>query len=603
MPQLDDTEKLLEEMHAGATPDNVRFMRREPDADVLATLKAMLQLASPSFSNWCDGFFTFIEHFTERQENDPLPGSPEKLRRAIEDYLASTFGGPFDERRNEFCVRIGVMAHQSGVNPFIFTSAITRFSGGLLDFLRAHLAPEPTDLDTLSYFSRMLALDISVILEALFRLDRTRRDALARIDELTKFPDERKLREELQRRLAPHAPRTPAVMLALPKLQQLADKLGNEAADIVMQEAALRLSAWENQEWFIARARHNVFALLPPSTLSRERFDAECESLRRAFDAPAHVDGNDVRMEIAIGVVFPGAETDAATLLRQCETALRHAVRNPDGYVAYDAGMERFSFDELLLLKDLKSAIHTNQFQLHYQPQIDLATGRVAGAEALARWAHPSRGFVPPGKFIPLAEKTFLIHALTARLLADAVRQSNTWAQAGMPLTLSVNIAAGILQEPDFPHQVKRLIEEARLPAGLLALEITESAILADPERSQRVLLQLREAGIRVTIDDFGVGYSSMAFLRTLPIDEVKIDRTFVFGMLKDPRDEGIVEAAIRLCRGLGIAVSAEGVEDEATLARLREMGCQYAQGYVLARPMPPETFEEWLHREAATRS
>ncbi len=599
MPQMfDDTEKLLEEMHARATADNVRFMRREPEPQVVATLQALSQLAAPSFPAWCDGFHAFIEHFAERQESEPFPGSPQKLRDALGVYLRAAFEGPFDEHRNEICVHIGVMAHQSGVNPFIFMSAITRLSGGLIDFLRAHLAPEPADLDALSWFSRMLALDLSVMLEALFRLDRIRREELAHIDDVTKLPDEKVLRRELQRRLEMHGERIPAVFLAFPKLPQLADRLGGEAADFILQEAALRLMGWEKQGWFIARARPNVFALLPPPGLSREAFDDAVSILRRAFDAPVALDGNDVPLESALGIVVPGpSETDAAAVLRKSETALRHAAKTPDGQAVYDAGMERFSFEELALLKDLRKAIATGQFQLHYQPQIDLDSGQVAGAEALARWAHLSKGFIPPGKFIPLAEKTFLIHALTDRLLAEAARQAKNWAEAGTPLTVSVNVAAGILQDSEFPARIERLLKEEDLPAGLLALEITESAILADPERAGRVLHQLRNAGIRVAIDDFGLGYSSMAFLRTLPVDEVKIDRSFVFGMLKDPRDEGIVEAAIRLCRALGIAVSAEGVEDEATLSRLREMGCQYAQGYVLARPMPPERFEEWLRQ------
>lgn len=600
MPHFDDTANLLEAMHAETSSENTRFMRRKPTVEVMATLKAMLHLASPSFSSWCDGLFTFIHHFSEHLDNKLFSGFAEKLRATIEAYLVTAFDGPFDEQRNTTCIQVSMMAHQSGVNPFIFMSALTRLAGGLIDFLRAHLAPDPTDLDVLSYFSRMLTLDLSVMFEALFRLDRDHHDALAHIDELTKFPDEKKLRKELQRRLAPQLPRTPIVVLALPKLPQLSEKLGNEATDLALQESALRLTAWEKQGWFIARARHNVFALLPPPNLTRTQLDVECENLRHAFDLPVHVEANDVQLEIAIGIVIPSStETDPTNVLRQCEMALRHAAKNSESQAIYDASMERFSFEELALLKDLKTAIHTPQFQLHYQPQIDLTTGCVAGAEALARWVHPVNGFIPPGKFIALAEKTFLIHMLTTHLLTEAVRQSKAWEQAGIPLTVSVNIAPGILQDPHFPQQVKRLLENENLPAGLLAMEITESALLSNPERSTRVLSQLREAGIRVAIDDFGMGYSSMAFLRTLPVDEVKIDRSFVFGMLKDPRDEGIVEATIRLCRGLGISISAEGVEDQATLTRLREMGCQYAQGYIFARPMPPDQFEEWLHQGA----
>jgi diguanylate cyclase (GGDEF)-like protein len=594
-------EELLREMLADSEKTGNRFQRRAPSREGGDTLQAMLQLARPSFSSWCESFFTFMGHFSEAQENEPFPEAPEHLRTALLEYLPSTMEGPFDESRNRICMRIGMLAHLSGVNPFIFTSGITRLMGGTIEFLRSHLAPELADLDVLAYYNRMLLLDTAVILEALFRMDRTRRDRLAHMDPLTKLNNEKRLREALRRRLEPGATKPALALIGISQIAHVSDTLGASAGDRILQEAAARLFHLEAEGWFVARAGAEQFALLPPPSLLPADFPRRIRELILLLAMPVHLEGAEFRMNAVAGITSPAPnETDPGNVLRQCELALKRARDTSTPIVDYNISMERFSFDELVLLKDLGHAIGAGELVLHYHPQVSLDTGLVAGAEALVRWIHPTRGFMPPGRFIQLAEKTVLIHALTERVLRDAIAQARTWELGGMPLTISVNLSSVNLQNPGLPELIAALLGESGLNPGLLSVEITESAIHADPDEAAIALGRLRALGIRIAIDDFGLGYSSMAFLRNLPVNEVKIDRTFVFGMLKDPRDESIVDATIRLCRGLGLDVCAEGIEDEATYNRLRDAGCTYAQGFFLAKPMAVDDFVQWIQERAA---
>ncbi|PKN25157.1 MAG: hypothetical protein CVU65_09650 [Deltaproteobacteria bacterium HGW-Deltaproteobacteria-22] len=594
-------EELSREMLADSDQADNRFQRRPPSREGKDTLRAMLQLATPSISSWCESFFTFMGHFSEAQEDEPFPEAPEHLRTALLEYLPSTMEGPFDEPRNRICMRIGMLAHLSGVNPFIFTSGITRLMGGTIEFLRGHLAPELADLDVLAYYNRMLLLDTAVMLEALFRMDRTRRDRLAHMDPLTKLNNEKRLREALRRRLEPGATKPALALIGISHMDHVSDTMGSSAGDRILQEAAARLFPLEAEGWFVARAGTDLFALLPPPDLSPDAFAPRISEMLLLLDMPVHLDGGEFRMNSVAGTTSPGpTETDPDNLLRQCELALKRARDTSTSILDYTVSMERFSFDELLLLKDLGHAISAGEMVLHYHPQVALDTGLVAGAEALVRWVHPTRGFMPPGRFIQLAEKTVLIHALTERILRDAIAQARTWELGGMPLTISVNLSSVNLQIPELPELIDGLLRESGLNPGLLSVEITESAIHADPAGATIALGRLRKLGIRIAIDDFGLGYSSMAFLRNLPVNEVKIDRSFVFGMLKDPRDESIVDATIRLCRGLGLDVCAEGIEDEATYHRLREAGCTYAQGFFLAKPMAVDAFVEWIQQRAS---
>jgi EAL domain-containing protein (putative c-di-GMP-specific phosphodiesterase class I) len=235
------------------------------------------------------------------------------------------------------------------------------------------------------------------------------------------------------------------------------------------------------------------------------------------------------------------------------------------------------------------------RLSLHYQPVIDLRSGECDHLEALARWEHPERGFVPPGEFIPVAEHVGLIKDLTLLVLAGALRQLRQWFEHGMRVRAAINLSARGLHDPQFAAAVARMIRRAAISPTWLTLEITESAVMADPERSMQTLARLHDLGIRISIDDFGTGYSSLAYLQRLPVDEIKIDRSFTSRIVSSRDDSFIVRSITDLGHNRGAQVVAEGVEDEETLAMLRELGCDLAQGYGLARPMPVEAMTEWL--------
>lgn len=602
IPESELLEQMQRELDVGLERTGDRFLRPGPDGRVVETLQAIHKLAASSYPTWEESFFAYLGHFSEAHEHQPLAEAPDRLRQAMREYFPSLFLGPFDETRNRLCLRIGLWVHQSAVNPFIFTSGIMRLMGGSVDFLRDHLAPEAADLDVLAFYDRMMLLDASVMIESLFRLDRRLRDRLAHLDPRTKLWNEKKLREELERRLQPGGPRFALALFGLRRLRQMLDSLDTDAGDRLLREIAGRLFPFEESGVFVARAGEESFAVLCAPDAVDEGFDTLIRHVRSQLDAPYQIDGMELRLESAAGLLpADHPERDAGALLAQCATALHRAMAETGPVVSGDQSVERFSLEELQLIRDLGRAIRSDELVLHYQPQLEFQSGQVAGAEALVRWIHPTKGAMPPGRFIQLAEKTLLIHALTERILRDGIRQARVWERAGLPVTVAVNLSTANLHNPELPAFVGRLLEESGLSPALLSLEVTDAAILAAPREAATALAALRALGLRIAIDDFGLGYSSMAFLRELPVDEVKIDRSFVFGMLKDPRDASIVEATIRLCRGLGLAVTAEGIEDEATYARLQAAGCTYAQGFYLARPMPADQLEGWIRSRATS--
>jgi diguanylate cyclase len=256
-----------------------------------------------------------------------------------------------------------------------------------------------------------------------------------------------------------------------------------------------------------------------------------------------------------------------------------------------------YSPDRLTLLTELRRAIERGELLLHYQPKADLRTGEIRGVEALVRWQHPERGMIPPDEFIPAAQKTGVIGPLTTFVLDEALRQCRTWSLQGLELSVAVNLSTRNLLDLHLPEAVGELLARWDVPAGLLELEITESTILADPVRAMQILSRLDEMGVRLAIDDFGTGYSSLAYLKRLPVDELKIDKSFILGMDESENDEVIVRSTIDLGRNLGLRVVAEGVESPQAWSRLAQLGCNVAQGYYLSRPVPAAELTPWLRQ------
>jgi EAL domain-containing protein (putative c-di-GMP-specific phosphodiesterase class I) len=272
------------------------------------------------------------------------------------------------------------------------------------------------------------------------------------------------------------------------------------------------------------------------------------------------------------------------------------AKQRKSGYVVYDPAAEQQAPNRLALLGDLRRAIDADdQIVVHYQPKVGLDGGRLVGVEALVRWQHPQLGRLAPDAFIPMAETTALIIGLTGKVLDIAVRQARQWSRAGLRIPVAVNLSTRCLHDPALADRVLELLDRHGVPPALLELEITESMVMVDPDRALQVLRRLHEAGIRISVDDFGTGHSSMAYLKELPVDELKIDRSFVLEMTRDGGDAVLVQSAIALGHNLGLSVVAEGVETPEVLAALDALGCDVAQGFHLGRPMPAEEFEAWL--------
>jgi len=286
---------------------------------------------------------------------------------------------------------------------------------------------------------------------------------------------------------------------------------------------------------------------------------------------------------------------NASTLLRNADIAMYVAKRNKTGTAVYEAGYETHQQQHLSLLSDIRHAVEGNELRVFYQPKISMDSSAACAVEALLRWEHPTRGFIPPAEFIPFAEHTGYIKVLTRWVLEESIRQCGIWRAQGLALRVSVNISTRDLMTRELPDIVSQLLEKYRSPAEMLCLEITESGFMDDPAHALRILEQLHEIGVQLSIDDYGTGYSSLSYIARLPVDELKIDRSFVMRMTKDDTTSMIVRSTIELGHSLGLKVVAEGVEDEASFRFLRELGCDQAQGYFMSRPLPAAGLEEWL--------
>jgi predicted signal transduction protein with EAL and GGDEF domain len=347
----------------------------------------------------------------------------------------------------------------------------------------------------------------------------------------------------------------------------------------------------------VARLGGDEFAVLLPGVPDVDGAVRVAHELRRALEAPFHVEGGiELEVEASIGVVVSGEHGGdfADTLLQRADVAMYVAKQQSLGVFAYSSDVDGSSLPKLALLGDLRRGLDRHELFLHYQPKVSLSTGAVVGAEALIRWNHPERGPVQPEEFMPLAEHTGLIGPLTRYVLDAALAQVRVWCDAGRPLPVAVNLTARNLLDDRFADQVVELLDKHGVPASMLEFEVTDSAIMIQPMRAQRLLRQLRARGVRISVDDFGSGYTSLAQLTVLPIAEIKVDRSFVLTMIADPANALIVRSVIELAHNLGLTAVAEGVETEEVLDRLVSFGCDVAQGYHLARPMPAGKFDLW---------
>ncbi|MDQ1629026.1 MAG: hypothetical protein QOI54_2770 [Actinomycetota bacterium] len=385
------------------------------------------------------------------------------------------------------------------------------------------------------------------------------------------------------------------LLIDLDRFKEINDALGHHYGDQLLVQVGPRLAGVLRESDTVARLGGDEFAVLLSCVDGADGAVRIAEKLQSALGRSFLVEGVALDIEASIGVVVSGLHgTDASTLMQRADIAMYVAKQRNLGVFTYDPDIDIHTPERLALLGDLRRALHTGELFLHYQPKVSLSTGEVCGAEALLRWQHPVRGLIPPDAFIPLAENTGLIGPLTCYVLGLALAQARDWCDQGMPLQVSVNLSARNLLDPQLDRMVAGLLARHGVPAELLQLEITESAIMTEPARARDVLQRLALQGIAVSIDDFGAGYTSLGQLRNLPISELKVDRSFVMTMETDQGSGVIVRSVVDLGHNLGFRVVAEGVESAAIIDRLSTFACDIAQGYHISRPLSAEAFQQF---------
>jgi diguanylate cyclase (GGDEF)-like protein len=387
------------------------------------------------------------------------------------------------------------------------------------------------------------------------------------------------------------------LLLGLNQFKEINNTLGHHRGDVVLKEVGHRLRNVIPEPCVVARLGSDEFAILLPDITGAAGLGSVVQRIQKALHAPVMIERLPIAIEAGIGIALcPEHGTDPDTLLQRADIAMYAAKKAGTGHVIYDATCNQHSASRLSRMAELRIAIDQNELLLHYQPIINLKSATVYGTEALVRWLHPERGMIPPDEFIGAAERTGVIHPLTEWVIQAAMRQCAAWREIGLKLPISVNLSARNLLDPKLPDRIKTLIREHGIAPEGLAIEITESTIMTDTARAEEILLKLHDIGIKISIDDFGVGYSSLSYLRRLPVDRLKVDRSFVMNMTENASDAMIVRSTIELAHNLGLEVVAEGVETEAQYDRLVEWGCDAAQGYFMSRPLPADALTKWLH-------
>jgi diguanylate cyclase (GGDEF)-like protein len=423
----------------------------------------------------------------------------------------------------------------------------------------------------------------------------------ARTDDLTGLPNRRALYSDVPLKLAALNGRPSALLLLdLDRFKEVNDSLGHDVGDRLLVHVSQRLAEQLNPEDLLARLGGDEFALLVSDT-GPEQAMAVASRLRSALARPFTLEGITLQANVSIGIaLYPDHAKDLTGLLRKADMAMYAAKAARAGHQIYAGTDDSHGDERLRTLQELRGALLSDELILHYQPKINLATGAVSGAEALVRWNHPGRGLLAPASFLPLVEEAGLMHDLTQIVLGKALDQAAVWHERGHPLTVAVNLSASSLIDASLPARISAMIASRGLTEEALMLEITEDFLMADRDRAHGILALLRQSGIQIAIDDFGTGYSSLSYLRDLPIDELKLDRSFVLPMVDNPRAGSLVASTIALAHGLGMRIVAEGVEIEGARADLIRMGCDEAQGYYFSRPLPAVELDAWIAARAA---
>ena len=423
----------------------------------------------------------------------------------------------------------------------------------------------------------------------------------ASTDDLTGLPNRRALYAEGNvRLLEPQRRRHALLMLDLNKFKEVNDSLGHRVGDQLLMKVGSRLRDHLRAGDVLARLGGDEFAVLLDDAGHDEAVEVAVK-LCSALDEPFALDDITLHSSVSVGIaMFPDDGTDVGALLRRADIAMYKAKKTFTGYHVYGVADDAEDAARRTTTEELRVALERGQLMVHYQPKIDLDTGEVNSVEALVRWNHPTRGLLYPEAFLTLADASGLMPTLTRVVLAAALDQVATWHRQGRPLTVAVNLSASSLVDSDLPRLVASMLAERGISPFALQLEVTEQFLMADRDRARSILTRLRDSGVQIAVDDFGSGYSSLSYLRDLPIDELKLDRSFIFPMARDGRTAALVASTITLAHSLGLRMVAGGVENSSAFTELTRLGCDQAQGFYMSRPVPAAELDEWISARGA---
>jgi diguanylate cyclase len=386
------------------------------------------------------------------------------------------------------------------------------------------------------------------------------------------------------------------LLIEIENFKDVYDTLGRNSSDLILKQFAVRLQGTSTEYDNVAKIDGNVFGILISNIENTYEAEQLAKHIQKAMEATFMVDRLQVGMHANIGIVhFPKHGEDVDTLVQKAGVALHMAQKSAKGYAIYEPSFDKHTPLRLTLMSELRRAIEKNDLTLFYQPKVSIKTNELYGAEALARWYHPIHGFIAPDEFVPMAERTRMIKQLTQWVLKRAFKDCAMWHEQGLNIKISVNLSTRDLHDPDLPDLIAGIAASSGIKPEWIILEITESAVMNEPENALAIINRLHDMGYQFSIDDFGTGYSSLAYLKKLPLAELKIDKSFVMDLMNSDNDMAIVKAIINLAHNLGLSVTAEGVETQAVLTKLKEYNCDIVQGYYFSKPLSVKDFNDWV--------